>query len=64
MREAVAVLPIQDPEVRALVIEMDDYRPHEHTGDRLMALWIAREQARRYMPEEENPIDFADLQVR
>jgi hypothetical protein len=53
-----------ETELRALIAEMDEYRPLEHTGDRLMALWIAREQARRFAPEEETEIEFGDLQMR
>lgn len=33
-------------EVRKLIEEMLGYDPHSHTGDRLMACWIAREGAR------------------
>lgn len=42
-----------DPEVAAWIREMLDYRPdpREHTGDRLMASWIARERARAYVPD-------------
>lgn len=36
-----------DKEVQALVTEMLSYQPDAHTGDRLMALWFAREGARR-----------------
>ena len=32
-----------EPEVRELVGELLDYSPSAHTGDRLMALWLARE---------------------
>ena len=53
-----------EQELRALIVEMDDYKPHEHTGDRLMATWIAREAARKFRPEEELEIKFADLQER
>ena len=31
------------PEIEALLDEMFDYTPSNHTGDRLMALWLARE---------------------
>lgn len=34
------------PEIAAWIAEMDDYQPGAHTGDRLMAAWIAREGAR------------------
>lgn len=37
-----------DPEVRAWMNEMLHYNPEEHTGDRLMASWIAREMARKF----------------
>jgi hypothetical protein len=36
-----------DPELGALRFEMLSYRPNKHTGDRLMALWFAREGIRR-----------------
>ncbi len=51
-------------ELRALIAEMDEYRPLEHTGDNLMALWIAREQARKFAPEEEIELEYGDLQMR
>jgi hypothetical protein len=35
-----------DPELRKLIDEMIRYDPVSHTGDRLMALWIAREGRR------------------
>lgn len=35
-----------DPEVLALINEMLRYDPRSHTGDRLMALWFAREGIR------------------
>lgn len=53
-----------EQEMRALVVEMDEYRPLQHTGDRLMATWIAREQARRFAPNEEIEIEYGDLQMR
>lgn len=53
-----------EPELRALMTEMDEYMPEEHTGDRLMALWIAREQARKFAPEQESGYDYTDLLVR
>lgn len=55
---------IEEAELRALIVEMDEYKPYSHTGDSLMALWIAREQARRYVPDEETEIKFGDLQER
>ncbi len=36
-----------DKEIRALIGEMLSYDPASHTGDRLMALWIAREGIRK-----------------
>lgn len=53
-----------EPELRALIVEMDEYRPAEHTGDRLMATWIAREQARKFAPEQEMDFEYSDLQLR
>ena len=35
------------PEIKKLIDEMLRYDPASHTGDRLMALWIAREGARK-----------------
>lgn len=35
-----------EPEIRAWISEALDYDPRAHTGDRLMASWIAREYAR------------------
>jgi hypothetical protein len=43
------ILPCQggrSPELQALVSEMLYYDPRAHVGDRLMALWFAREAAR------------------
>mgnify|MGYP006951090707 CR=1 FL=1 len=36
-----------DPELKELIGEMFRYEPRAHVGDRLMALWFAREGARR-----------------
>ncbi len=36
------------PEIEALVAEFLYYDPKGHTGDRIMALWMAREAARRW----------------
>ncbi len=38
---------VTDPEIRHLITEMLYYQPDAHTGDRLMALWFAREGARK-----------------
>lgn len=35
-------------ELQALITDMLYYSPAQHTGDRLMSLWLAREGARRY----------------
>lgn len=40
-----------DPEVEAWIQEMLFYNPDGHTGDRLMAMWFAREASRRFDPE-------------
>ncbi|MCE5240308.1 hypothetical protein LLH23_17730 [bacterium] len=37
-----------EPEVRAWMQELVDFDPNDHTGDRLMASWFAREGARRW----------------
>jgi len=37
-----------NPELKALVSEMVTYQPDQHTGDRLMAMWFAREGARQF----------------
>lgn len=37
-----------DPEVQKWINDMLYYMPHKHTGDHLMASWIARERARRH----------------
>lgn len=39
------------PEIEALVQEILYYDPNAHTGDRLMAMWIAMEGARRQKPK-------------
>lgn len=36
------------PEVKAWLSEMLNYQPSAHTGDRLMASWLAREALRRF----------------
>lgn len=36
-----------EPEVAALIANMRAFHPESHTGDRLMALWFAREGARK-----------------
>ena len=36
-----------EPEIHALIDEMFDYSPSAHTGDRLMATWLAREGVRK-----------------
>ena len=39
------------PEIEALMQEMLYYDPKAHTGDRLMAMWIGNEGARRQKPK-------------
>lgn len=52
------------PEVAAFISECLTYTPKEHTGDRLMAAWLAREEARKSglsvgqgLPDEPLPLD-------
>lgn len=44
--ETRGVLATMHPEVRGLINEMMRYDPKSHTGDKLIALWLAREGAR------------------
>ena len=44
-----------DPEVQKWIDNMLMYMPHKHTGDHLMACWIARERARRYGHNDPTP---------
>src|SRR5262249_11731533 len=44
--EAKGIMADMHTEVRALIGEMLRYDPKSHTGDRLIALWLAREGAR------------------
>jgi hypothetical protein len=39
------------PEIDAWINEMLYYNPQGHTGDRLMAAWIAREYSRKIKPK-------------
>lgn len=48
-----------EPEVRAWLDEMRYYDPADHTGDRLMASWIAREGIR--MGEDRHRVDGIDV---
>lgn len=43
--------PTPHPAAQILVDQMRDYRPGEHVGDYLMALWISKECARRFRAE-------------
>lgn len=43
-----------EPEINDWIHEMLSYSPTQHTGDRLMASWIAREGARSCAPKRKN----------
>lgn len=57
LRNGVWAFPCQEftrsthPEIAALISEVLDYDPKAHTGDRLMAMWIATEGPRRPLPK-------------
>jgi len=53
-----------EPEVRKLCDEMYAYMPNKHTGDLLMALWIAREGARTSKSKSENKVEFGRIRLR
>ena len=44
-----------EPEVQRWIDDMLYYMPHKHTGDHLMACWIARERARRHGHNDPKP---------
>lgn len=46
---------VVDPEVQKWIDNMLLYMPHKHTGDHLMASWIARERARRSAHHDSKP---------
>lgn len=46
-----------DPEAQAWLRECLYFNPSEHTGDRLMASWLAREAARRFDPSPAQRVD-------
>jgi hypothetical protein len=48
---------VVDPEVAELVREMYDFNPAAHTGDRLMALWIAEKGVREYLEPRGGTMD-------
>ncbi len=45
-----------DPEIEKWINDMLMYMPHKHTGDHLMACWIARERARRFSHNDPKPV--------
>lgn len=47
----------QHPEIAAWYREMLYFNPSTHTGDRLMASWLAREAARRFAAPRTGPMD-------
>lgn len=51
-------------EVEQLVQEMLAYTPGNHTGDILMALWIARESARTSRATSKGAVEFGRLRLR
>jgi len=46
------------PEARAWIREMLYYSPGAHTGDRLMASWLAREALRRFAAPKRTRLDL------
>jgi len=47
---------LQDPGIIQLVTEALHYSPASHTGDRLMALWLATEGIRKTSPDTQNSV--------
>ena len=52
------------PEVEAWGAELLGYLPERHPGDRLMASWLAREQARSVLGDRAIPYDLASVADR
>ncbi len=60
MRNGAWIIPCDingkcDPEVQMWIDNMLMYMPHKHTGDHLIACWIARERARRHGHNDPKP---------
>jgi len=53
-----------EPEVHLLIQEMEAYMPGNHTGDCLMALWIARESARMSRNKNKGTVEYGRLRLR
>ncbi len=53
-----------EPEVQRLCEEMHAYMPNQHSGDALMALWIAREGARTSRPKQSQAVEFGRIRLR
>jgi len=53
-----------EPEVQKLCQEMHAYMPNQHSGDALMALWIAREGARTSRPNQSQAVEFGRIRLR
>jgi hypothetical protein len=53
-----------EPEVQRLCEEMHAYMPNQHSGDALMALWIAREGARMSRPKQNQAVEFGRIRLR
>lgn len=49
------------PEIEALIADMLYYDPRSHTGDRLMALWIAREGLRDILEDTTGETGWIDM---
>jgi len=57
-------LDTAEPEVHRLCQEMHAYMPNAHTGDLLMALWIAREGARTSRKSSGKKVEFGRIRLR
>jgi len=53
-----------EPEIQRLCQEMHAYMPNQHSGDALMALWIAREGARMSRPKQRQAVEFGRIRLR
>lgn len=52
------------PEIAALIEELLYYTPHAHTGDRLMALYFARDLARKMMKKRDTTATTPNVSVQ
>ena len=51
-------------EVEKWIAEILAYRPDKHPGDRLIASWLAREEARKILGDGVIPVDLASVRSR